>query len=226
MSVDRRALVAAVGEQLGIRPQYLGPPTFAYRIGSCTISKDGMLDSGDMDETEVSTLVAALKERGFIPSEESNDSESLAVISIDYPDTDISDATLDNIRKLVAGKATLIRMALGSNLAEGAEALPVTRENGMIRFPWLRFGIEADAIAAWSMFVSALCETAKRQKRVNLKEKVMEENSSPKFLFRCFLLKLGFIGDDTKEARRILLAGLSGNGSYAKHQGQRSKTKI
>ncbi len=105
-------------------------------------------------------------------------------------------------------------MALGGNLAKGAEALPVIRENGTIRFPWLRFGSDADAIAAWSMFVSALCKTAKRQKRVNLKEKVIEENSSPKFLFRCFLLKLGFIGDDTKEARRMILEGLPGNGSF------------
>jgi hypothetical protein len=31
---------------------------------------------------------------------------------------------------------------------------------------------------------------------------------------RCFLLKLGFIGDAYRDARRVILAGLPGDGSH------------
>ena len=39
--------------------------------------------------------------------------------------------------------------------------------------------------------------------------------------FRCFLLKLGFIGDDFKAARKILLAGLPGSGSHKTGDGKK-----
>lgn len=35
-----------------------------------------------------------------------------------------------------------------------------------------------------------------------------------KYAFRCFLLKLGFIGDEYKTTRKILLQNLSGNGAW------------
>ncbi|GHU50206.1 hypothetical protein AGMMS49975_00770 [Clostridia bacterium] len=57
------------------------------------------------------------------------------------------------------------------------------------------------------MFVSALCVTAKKQKRVIIRG----TESSDKFAFRCFLLKLGFIGTEYKQARSILLSRLTGN---------------
>ncbi len=35
-----------------------------------------------------------------------------------------------------------------------------------------------------------------------------------KFAFRVFLIRLGFIGDDYKAARKILLSNLSGNSAF------------
>ena len=34
------------------------------------------------------------------------------------------------------------------------------------------------------------------------------------YAFRCFLLRLGFIGDEYKAARRVLLKNLTGNGAW------------
>lgn len=58
---------------------------------------------------------------------------------------------------------------------------------------------------------------AKTQKRVIAKEK---ETENDKYAFRCFLLRLGFIGDEYKTARKILLKNLTGSGAYAKRQFQ------
>lgn len=52
---------------------------------------------------------------------------------------------------------------------------------------------------------------AKTQKRVTAKEK---ETDNQKYAFRCFLLRLGFIGDDYKAARKILLRNLEGSGAF------------
>ena len=62
-----------------------------------------------------------------------------------------------------------------------------------------------------SKFVHALCEMAKTQKRVTMKESSVD---SEKFAFRCFLLRLGFIGKEYASARKVLLSKLSGSGSF------------
>jgi hypothetical protein len=140
---------------------------------------------------------------------------------IDLPAFGFTDAAFNNLQKLAAGKAALIRMALGKNLAGGAEALPILRGEEKVCFPWFRSDMEPGEIAAWLRFVSSLCIAAKKQKRVILKEKEPGEGASERFAMRCFLLKLGFIGDETKEARRIILARLPGNGSHKTGDGKK-----
>lgn len=63
------------------------------------------------------------------------------------------------------------------------------------------------------MFIERLCTKAKEQKRVTAVERTVDNE---KYAFRCFLLKLGFIGNEYKIARKILLARLEGDLAYAK----------
>jgi hypothetical protein len=60
-------------------------------------------------------------------------------------------------------------------------------------------------------FITALCEMAKNQKRVTATDKAP---ANEKYAFRCFLLRLGFIGDEYKAARKILLRNLTGNTAF------------
>ena len=240
---ERKALVAAVSEITGEKSEYLGAPGFAYGVGGYVISKDGAVDTGTVGTEDVTSLLAALEARGFIPTvapalytvasveqpvpeeqpmpvdEPAPDTGEAGIapvaLCIELPAEGLTGAdAFDNLKKLAAGKATLIRRALGDNLAEGAETLPITLADGKVGFPWFRFGMDADSIAAWSTFVAALCETAKKQKRVILKEKPLAEGDSEKFAMRCYLLKLGFIGDEYKDSRKVILARLSGDGSH------------
>jgi hypothetical protein len=80
-----------------------------------------------------------------------------------------------------------------------------------ISFPWFETQPDADVAKAAMEFIAKLCKTAKTQKRVTAKER---EVANEKYAFRCFLLRLGFIGKEHKETRKVLLRNLSGNGSF------------
>ena len=56
-----------------------------------------------------------------------------------------------------------------------------------------------------------LQKQAKKAKRCNAKEK---EIVNEKYEFRCFLLRIGFVGSEYKYARKILLSRLEGSAAF------------
>jgi hypothetical protein len=60
-------------------------------------------------------------------------------------------------------------------------------------------------------FITAICRMAKNAKRITAKEK---EVPNDKYAFRCFLLRLGFIGAEYKETRKQLLKRLEGSSAF------------
>ena len=240
---ERKALVAAMGEVLEMKPRYMGAPGFAYSVGAYTVDKDGTLESGD--GAEIFPLLEALAQRGFVPEEtpesmgghadsdlppdaadamEASDSVCTEdVLSIELPAEGLHGVAAENLKRLIAGKAPLIRAALGENLAGGADTLPVDFTDGKVRFPWFQPGTDAETLDAWSRFVISLCEAAKKQKRVIITEKPYD--GSEKYAMRCFLLKLGFIGDEYKAARKAILSHLSGSGSFKSGDGKKPRTE-
>ena len=77
-------------------------------------------------------------------------------------------------------------------------------------FPWFA-QVDADSSAANTHFISALCEMSRNAKRVTATEKPVENE---KYAFRCFLLRLGFIGSEYKAERKILLKNLTGSSAF------------
>ena len=84
-------------------------------------------------------------------------------------------------------------------------------EEETIGFPWFPLKGDADEVEHHEKFVEALCRMAIHQKRVTAKA-VISENE--KYDFRCFLLRLGFIGDEHRSFRRYYLRNLSGNAAF------------
>lgn len=124
---------------------------------------------------------------------------------IEMPRASFTDTALDNLKRLVESKGSLIQKALG------AETLELEITDDKVGFPWFENGTDPDAVKAYTHFVAALCEMARVQKRVTAKEK---ETDNDKYAFRCFLLRLGFIGAEYKEERKILLKNLSGSSAF------------
>jgi len=109
-----------------------------------------------------------------------------------------------NLASILDAKGDLIKKALG------IPKLRFTTDEENISFPWFEEA-KPDEALAYTKFISAICEMSKKQKRVTAKPK---ENENEKYAFRCFLLRLGFIGDEFKADRKILLSKLDGSAAF------------
>ena len=196
---DRKRLVQAIAEILESDAKYLGVPSCAYQVGNYTISKDGILSFDDSSKGE--QLIERLCEMGF----EAEIEEVTDGLCIELPLKDTTEAAIDNLRRMVDSKATLIKKALGA----GSLEIELTDER--IRFPWFDRIPEPEVINAAAHFIGKMLAAAKSQKRVTAKEK---ETDNEKYAFRCFLLRLGFIGEEFKETRRTLLQNLTGSAAF------------
>lgn len=102
-------------------------------------------------------------------------------------------------------KQTLFQRAFRMDSTE----IEITDEK--INFIWFPYTVDGDEIAAYTQFISRLCDMARDAKRVSSKP---TETDNDKYAFRCFLLRLGFIGKEYKTARKILLRNLTGNSAF------------
>ena len=210
---ERKRMVNTVAEALETKPVYLGAPSMAYKIDAFTVDRNGTLTFDDAHDAEqVERVLEALLDAGFEcepwKQTEAEPKESKADgLTITIPLSGMDDAAIERLRKLIDGKATLIKKALN------AARLDIEPERDMdrISFPWFDRVPTFEELRAYSAFITALCRMAKESVRVNVKEKDVE---SEKYAFRGFLLRLGFIGADSKEDRKILLKNLSGSTAF------------
>ena len=207
----RKTFVKIMSRILEVPAVYQKAPTFAYQVGTYTVDKTGALVfPEEADPEEIQKLLTKLKEQGYQPEESIEVSspqiaEDSHTLTIKLPKGDITAMALDNLKKIVESKATLLKLAIGT------ECLEIEETEDTLKFPWFTLhGLDGEA-DAYSRLVTAICKIAKRQKRVTATEKPIE---NAKFDMRLFLIRLGFIGDEYKTARKILLRNLSGNSSW------------
>lgn len=151
------------------------------------VGDNGMLSS---DAPESCTYQADLSDR----------------LTIEIPLDGFTPEKLDNLSKLVNAKAPLLKASLGT------DDLPIKQTADTLQFPWFKGTMDAEYTEAYATLISLLCKTAIEKKRITAREKDIDRN--PKYAMRCFLLSLGFIGDEYKAARKILLSRLEGNSSW------------
>ena len=214
---QRKKMVEIVGRTLGVTASYCGAPTFSYRAGAFEITREGSVCfADDTDKTAVERVRTALREAGFVAEEDESEmttaeaEEDAATddedrITISLPRSSFTETALKNLDALLASKGKLIQKAF--NIKKATYTL--TEET--IKFAWFHGKIAEDTARACTEFISKLCEMAQKQKRAVAKEKAVENE---KYAFRCFLLRLGMIGDDYKTSRRILLQNLTGSSAF------------
>lgn len=227
---ERKRLADYISGFMGTDKKYLGAPSFAYQIGYLTVSKDGAVSFEDRGcNSDIDALMAELEGRGFhtedtiakadtnepdeapaaepeaAPTEEATDPSGYG-LTVSIPANTLGPDALANLTSLLAAKGRLIRAALG------LEALPVEVGPDTVSFPWFEGRhLDADEAKTYTHLIAALCEMARNQKRITAKEKITDND---KYAFRCFLLRLGFIGAEFKDERKILLRNLSGNSAF------------
>ena len=199
---DRKRLVQAIAMILESDAKYLGVPSCAYQVDNFTISKDGIISFDDQTKSnEAEQLIERLCEMGF----EAEIEESTDGLCIELPLKDVTDTAIENLRRMTESKAALIKKALG------ADRLDIELMDDTIRFPWFDSIPEPEVVSAAAHLIGKMIGAAKVQKRVTTKEK---STDNEKYAFRCFLLRLGFIGDEYKETRKVLLHNLPGSSAF------------
>ena len=210
----RKELVQLIANFTGCESKYKGAPSFAYEVDYFTIDKDGALSFDDRADSEViERLLEILYDNGFeaegLPEADEPEitEEETTGLSIQIPMSEFTENSLKNVFALVEAKGNLIKKALD------VDALPINLIDDRLDFPWFRVDSTPEEIKAYEHFICKLCEMARNQKRVTAKEQTVE---NPRYTFRCFLIRLGFIGSEYKEMRKILLRNLEGNSAYSK----------
>ncbi len=203
---QRKEMVGAIVGALRMAAVYKGAPTFAYAVGNFTVTKDGTLEFDErVTEEELMKVKEKLNEAGFREGDPMTEAgEETAGLNIEMPRGSFTDGAIENLKKIRDSKEALFRKAFG------ADSLEIGITDEKVTFPWFSTGT-AEEVKAYTKFIEALCRMANAQKRVNAKEKEVE---SEKFAMRCFLLRLGFIGAEYKEDRKILLKNLSGSAAF------------
>ena len=210
---ERRLLVQTIAKSTGELARYLGVPSMAYEIGPFTIGRDGTMEFSDsLDSGVMKKLYEDIAAAGFdfeVPELSVSEAEGEPAgfgLSVIFPADTLDDDAIRNLEAILAAKGSLIKKALG------ADELRIDRTEEMVSFPWFSERmLTTEEARAYTHFISALCEMARNQKRITAKEKKVDND---KYAFRCFLLRLGFIGAEYKTERKILLKNLTGSSAF------------
>lgn len=210
---DRKPFVKALEEITGAKALYKKTPTYAYEVDYFTVTRESNLTFNDMaDSEEIERMLAALAEHGFTyesaeydepqPDVFDEDANEETGLTISLP---LEKVAAGNLTNLLEAKGSLIKKALG------IDDLGILITEDTISFPWFSTLPEPDEVNAYTHFIAALCKMSKDQKRIS---DVVKPVDNEKYAFRYFLLRLGFIGNEYKTERKILLRNLTGSAAF------------
>lgn len=212
---DRKSLVNVIATLTGKKAEYLGMPTASYKVGCFTVDRNGTLEFDDRADSEkTENLIKELDKRGFTAkvgktsgegsetTEGAGQGKRSIGLTVSVP---LAAVAAGNLTNLLKAKGALIKKALG------IDDMPIEIGENKVSFPWFPEMPGSDASKAYTHFIAALCKLSKDQKRVSSTEHPADNE---KYAFRCFLLRLGFIGPEYKQERKILLKNLTGNSSF------------
>ena len=191
---QRKALAQKIGELTGSEVKYLGVPSCGYQIGAYTLDKEAVLHGDELPDE----IRSELQKAGYTAEDEP------VALTISMPRDFFGEQGLENLLQIIENKETLLKHALNT------ESLAVNECEETIEFPW--FTVEKDGDGdAYARFITALCEFAKNLTRVVNKP---DTSDNEKYAFRCFLLRLGMIGEEYKPVRKVLLRRLTGSSAF------------
>ena len=194
-----------------------------------TLAQEGLLEGWEepSEETVETTAEAATEAQ-----DELTEDAAPEALTISLPLTGHTANSLRNLVTMIYSRGSLISKATGGRFAcplEQVDALKdyLTVESVRERISPDLIGLKitADAITftgfplsddpekvqTFTQLAAQMNRLAKEQKRTQAKS---VDTTNEKYIFRIWLLALGMGGDEFKNARRVLLAPLSGNAAF------------
>ena len=218
--MDRREIVKIIGEHFGVKPKYLGVPSFAYQVGDFIVDREGKIKNDAGEEFQLEDVLN--------PTVEALDSDEITTVEIVIPLEGHNLNTLKTLINMIYSRQILIKNAfkltkeiLETELVEELNTIDSIEEfkdtlqsrNLKIKNGNIIFTIDTDLVRSATLFFGLLNEKSKELKYAS-KKPVATDNE--KYTFRTWLIRLGMIGDEYKETRKELLKNLSGNSAFRK----------
>ena len=163
-------------------------------------------EESDTEEVSEETETAAdtATQPDTAPTTESGSTDRFCIsMSREFFDAD----TLQKLDRTINSKGELFKMAFKT------DDLSYSVTEDRVTFDWFPLTGECGEGLAYSNFIDLLTKSLKESKRVNA-SKTQTEN--PKFAMRVFLIRIGMVGAEYKETRRILLRFLEGSSAFRK----------
>ena len=205
LAENRKAVAARLAEITGAEARYTRVPRCAYEVGAYTLEKDRTItieEGADLQPLRILADEGLIENFETSAEEPTTESEPEAIgLTVEIP---FDKVNVGNLMKLLDAKGDLIKKALGIS------DIRIEMKEDRVAFPWFTEACPESAMA-YTNFIAALCRMSKEAKRVTATAKEVENE---KYAFRCFLLRLGFIGAEYKKDRKILLQNLSGSAAF------------
>jgi len=215
--MDRKELVKILSQHLGLKAKYLGVPSFAYEIGEFTITREGTIINKAGEEMKLDEILNLTSETDFDQ------------IEIAFPLEGHDARSIRNLLNMVYSKESLIKKVyeLEDNIVDKeliddiaglknlAELLALINENNCKGISFednkITFKFVKGDILISSEFLSLLIKKAKELKYASSKQ---VETDNDKYSFRTWLIRLGMVGPNYKEHRKLLLSNLEGSSAF------------
>lgn len=238
---NRKSLVKTLSEHFGERAVYLGPPSFAYQIGSITVDRESkVIFEDDSMEDEVRRVLfqndVTITEEISESTDETAQDEPVR-LTIRIPIGDMTPQGIINLMNMLHSKQYLINRSIGENGFSISDSLTealntqsfentkavvdyIIEHGGCdgvafleedIIFAGFRYPLDSERYLLYMELAAAMVKKASEQKRVNPKATV-EQNE--KYYMRAWLVNLGFGGKEGKEVRNFFLKDLKGHTAF------------
>jgi len=212
---NRKDLVKAVSDFAKQPSQYLGAPSFAYKVGDFIIDRDGCITS----DSEMGDLKESLIKKGFIEQETDG-------LEFSVPLNGADKQAVINLVNMLYSRQYLINRALGITVLDISEDfVSQIRYREILNFDGLTgFRIDGDNLVftypdvsggeklkAYMTMVCMAFAKAKESKRVQPK---LMKPENEKYYMRSWLIRIGLDGKGGAETRKILLQSLKGHSAF------------
>lgn len=203
----RKQLAQIIGMLLGgITPVYEGTPNFGYIIGPVRLDRNWQIKwPEEVPSKDIELAIALATQDGYQVAHD-GETPGEGALRLAFPTTGWDQRTRANLEAMLASKTALISAALN------IEKTPAVFTGDEVSFPWFTEHPDPEVVHAVTQLLAQMIEAAKHATRVSPAPNL---GTNQKYAMRCFLLRLGFIGEEFKSARRVLLRNLEGSAEWA-----------
>ena len=232
---NRKVLVKRLERLTGTKAVYTRMPECAFEVGDFKVERYGTLVIGDEADAEVvETLLAEGLIAEYVPEPEPEPEKEPepSRVEVSFPMEEHTARSLKNLAAMLYSRGRLISKSTGGEFScsekqmetlKGADTVPafldavredlkgITFTGDALTFTGFPETKSTSRIRTFTQLATMMNALSIQQGRVLARE---VDGSNERYIFRIWLLHLGMEGESYKEARRILLAPLSGNKAF------------